>query len=213
MTRIKICGITNSDDAIAAVDLGADALGFIFAESPRRVEPRAAAQIISRLPPFVTTVGVFFNQELSAVQSAMSGSGCQVVQLHGEEPEYYVEALAHWPVIKALRVRAAKDIERLAPYGAARAFLLDTYVEGKPGGTGQAFDWNIAAEAHRFKKPVILSGGLSSENVAAALTVVKPHGVDASSSVESAPGKKDREEMCRFVAAVRAFDARSAEAK
>jgi phosphoribosylanthranilate isomerase len=211
MTRIKICGITNGDDAIAAVDLGADALGFIFAESPRRTEPRQAAQVISRLPPLVTTVGVFFNQELSAIQSAMKESGCQVVQLHGEEPDYYVEALAQWPVVKALRVRAAQDLERLVPYGAARAFLLDTYVEGRPGGTGQAFDWSIAAGAHRFKKPVILSGGLSSKNVAAALAVVKPHAVDASSGVESAPGKKDREKMRRFVAVVRAFDARSAE--
>jgi phosphoribosylanthranilate isomerase len=211
MTRIKICGITNLNDAMAAVETGADALGFVFAESPRRAEPRQAAEIISRLPPMVTTVGVFFNQELPAIESAMQESACQVVQLHGDEPAYYLEALARWPVIKSVRVRAAEDLDRLLPYGGARAFLLDTYVEGKPGGTGLPFDWNIAAATQRFKKPIILSGGLTCDNIAAALGVVRPHAVDVSSGVEAAAGKKDREKMRRFAAIVRAFDARSLE--
>jgi len=209
MTRVKICGITNTDDAMAAVELGAGALGFVFAESPRRVEPRQAAGIISRLPPMVATVGVFFNQELPAIESALEESGCQAVQLHGEEPPYYLEALARWAVIKSVRVRAADDLDRLLPYGEARALLLDTYVEGKPGGTGLPFDWNIAAAAQRFKKPIILSGGLTCDNIAIALGVVRPYAVDVSSGVEAAPGKKDRDKIGRFLAVVRAFDARS----
>jgi len=212
MTRIKVCGITNWEDAQAAVEFGANALGFIFAESPRRMRPDDARRIVERLPPFVATVAVFVDEELEAIRNCMDQTCCTAVQLHGQEPPFYIEALRNWTIVKAIRVRSAADIDGLVPYGEANAFLLDTYVPGKPGGTGVPFDWKMLS-AVRFKKPVILAGGLTPDNLAAALTTVRPYGVDVVSGVETKPGKKDREKMRRFIQIVRAFDAaHSAEA-
>ncbi len=212
MTRVKICGITNWEDAQAAVAFGANALGFIFADSPRRMQPADARRIVDRLPPFITAVGVFVDEELAVVTDCIEQAGCTAVQLHGQEPPFYVEALSRWTVIKAVRVRTAADLDSLVPYGEAHAFLLDTYVPGKPGGTGVPFDWNVLSPV-KFKKPVILAGGLMPDNLAAALTAVRPYAVDVVSGVEASPGKKDYERMRRFIQIVRAFDAaRSAEA-
>lgn len=206
MTRVKICGITNWEDAHTAVALGADALGFIFAESPRRIRPDEARRIVERLPPFVTAVGVFVNENVEAIKECMDRSCCSAVQLHGQEPPFYLEALSRWPVIKAMRVSTAADLNNLVPYGGASAFLLDTYVPEKPGGTGLPFDWSILSGV-KFKKPIILAGGLTPDNLAAALTIARPYAVDVVSGVESSPGKKDHEKMRRFIQIVRAFDA------
>jgi phosphoribosylanthranilate isomerase len=206
MTRVKVCGITNWEDAQAAVEFGANALGFIFAQSPRRMEPDEARRIVERLPPFVTPVAVFADERLEAIRECMSRTCCSAVQLHGSEPPFYLEALSDWTTIKALRVRTAGDLENLVPYGEAGAYLLDAYVPGKPGGTGATFDWSVLAGV-KFKKPVILAGGLTPDNLAAALTTVKPYAVDVVSGIEASPGKKDHEKMRRFIQIVRAFDA------
>jgi len=204
-TRIKICGMTSAEDALAAAALGADAVGFVFAPSPRRIEPSEAREIVRALPPFVTTVAVFVDASAGEIAEAMEASGCRVVQLHGSEPPVLIEQL-RWPAIKALRVREARDVEAIPAYSAAAAILLDAYVEGRPGGTGATFEWALAAEARRFGRPIILAGGLNAENVAAAIAQVRPFGVDVSSGVEARPGKKDHDLMARFVEAVRRVD-------
>lgn len=197
--RVKICGMTNWDDAQAAIELGADALGFVFAPSPRQVSPQAARQIIEKLPPLVTTVGVFVDEKPEAVTDNLEVSGCMIVQLHGQEPPEYLEKLEGRPVIKALKVKSAEDLEVIAQYQSARAFLLDTYVAGKAGGTGESFDWELAANANRFGKPIILAGGLSPDNVRQAIETVRPYAVDVSSAVEASPGKKDHRLIKEFI--------------
>ena len=204
-TRIKICGMTNRDDALAAAALGADAVGFVFAPSPRRIEPREARAIVAGLPPFVTPVAVFVDAPLDAITEAMEISGCRVAQLHGSEPPALIEQLC-WPAVKALRVRAGEDLDAISDYAGAAAILLDAYVEGKQGGAGETFEWGLAAEAQRFKRPIILAGGLEADNVAAAIARVRPFAVDVSSGVEARPGEKDHDRMARFVEAVRGTD-------
>jgi len=208
VTRIKICGITNTDDARAAVDLGADALGFVLAPSPRRIEPEAARAIIRDLPPFITTVAVVVNELFDDLRRKLDVAGCQAVQLHGEESPGYVEALSDWRVIKAFRVRRKGDLDGLADYPRADAFLLDSRVAGKAGGSGVAFDWRLAREAAASGKPIILGGGLSPRNVCAALEAARPYAADVSSGVESAPGRKDLALVREFIQAVREFDGR-----
>jgi len=189
MTKVKICGITNLEDALFAAEAGADALGFVFyAKSPRCIAPDRAREIILRLPPFVTKVGVFVNEELDRVTELMAHCSLDYAQLHGDEPPEQVAALA-LRVIKAVQVRSAADIERLAQYQAV-AYLLDTYHPTKPGGTGETWDWELAAAAKQYG-PVILAGGLIPENVGEAIERVHPYAVDVSSGVEAAPGIKD----------------------
>ncbi len=201
MTKVKICGITNLEDALFAAEAGADALGFIFyAKSPRCIVPDRAREIILRLPPFVAKVGVFVNKELDRVRELMAHCGLDYAQLHGDEPPEQVAALAP-RVIKAVRVRSAADVERLAEYQAV-AYLLDTYHPTKHGGTGEAFDWELAVEA-KSHGPVILAGGLTPQNVAAAIERVHPYAVDVSSGVEAAPGIKDRHKVRRFIMAAK----------
>lgn len=212
MTRIKVCGITNLEDARAAVELGADAIGFIFAPSPRRIEQTQARLIVERLPPFIATVAVFVDEDNESVKKTMEATCCTVVQLHGSEPPLALEALREWRIIKAIRVRRSEDMQIMAQYPTASGFILDTYVEGKPGGTGTSFDWSIVARAESHDRPIILAGGLAPENAAAALATVRPYGVDVSSGVELSPGKKDRAKMARFIEIVRAFDASLAQA-
>ena len=203
MVRVKICGITSLEDALAAVEAGADALGFVFyAKSPRYVVPDRAREIILQLPPFVARVGVFVNEELERVREIMAYCHLDYAQLHGDEPPEYLEAL-YPSAIKALRVRSAADVKRLSMYRAA-AYLLDTYHPTKPGGTGETWDWELAVAARRYG-PVILAGGLTSDNVAEAVRRVHPYAVDVSSGVESAPGRKDAAQMRRFVAAAKGF--------
>ncbi|MEA3345401.1 MAG: tryptophan synthase subunit beta [Chloroflexota bacterium] len=204
MVRVKICGITNLEDALAAEKAGADLLGFVFyPPSPRYVPPERVREIVGALrrsESAVRTVGVFVDEELSRVREAIRKCDLDYAQLHGDEPPPYVAALGE-RAIKALRVRSAADVERLADYQAA-AYLLDAYHPEKPGGTGRAWDWGLAAAAKRFG-PIILAGGLTPDNVAQAVHQVRPWGVDVSSGVESEPGRKDQDKMRRFVAAAK----------
>ncbi len=194
---MKICGITNLEDALFAAEAGADALGFIFyAQSPRYIAPDRAREIILRLPPFVATVGVFVNEELDRVKEIMAHCHLDYAQLHGDEPPEQVAALAP-RTIKAMRVRSAAGVERLSDYRAA-AYLLDAYHPTKLGGTGETWDWELAAAAKRYG-PVILAGGLTPDNVAAAIERVQPYAVDVSSGVEAAPGIKDHQKVQRFI--------------
>jgi len=205
-TRVKICGITSLTDAQAAVAAGADALGFVFVPgTPRFVEPSAAAAIVRELPPFVTSVGLFVNAEAGAVRDTIRLTGIQALQLHGEEtPEYARPFRETLKVIKAFRVRGAESLAVLPAYlDAADAFLLDAYVPGAHGGTGARFDWELAVTAKEHGKPVILAGGLSPENAAAAVRRVQPYAVDVSSGVEAGPGRKDHRKLREFLAACR----------
>jgi phosphoribosylanthranilate isomerase len=195
--KVKICGITNRDDALAAVFYGADALGFVFyPPSPRSVTPEQARSIVEQLPPFVTTVGVFVNENLERVREIMTHARLHAAQLHGEEPP---EACMLWtPTIKAFRVRNFSDLSPLEAFGGCSAFLIDTYSPDSYGGTGQTFNWDIAVEAKRYGR-VILSGGLTPDNVEKAIRWVKPYAVDVSSGVEAAKGRKDHEKLRTFI--------------
>jgi len=198
--RIKICGVTRAEDALAAVRLGADALGFNFwPGSKRHITPAAARVIIARLPPFVTPVGVFVNQLEGEMLAIAAESGIQVFQLHGDEPPALCARLP-LPVVKAIPVDQVRTLSRLLSYEVS-AFLLDTPSRGY-GGSGEPFDWSLA-EGVSDVAPVILAGGLTPENVAAALRAVRPYAVDVASGVESSPGVKDMARMSRFFAAVR----------
>jgi phosphoribosylanthranilate isomerase len=204
MTRVKICGITSAEDALAAVEAGADALGLIFVPgTPRFVRPDAAASILQKLPPFVFTVGVFLDQPLEDVLGITADLKLHAVQLHGDEPEAF-SGRVPVPVIKALRVR---DAESLMPIGSypAQAFLLDAYVEGQPGGTGTSVPWDLAVLA-KGRVPIILSGGLRPENVGEAVRLVRPFAVDVSSGVERFPGRKDHRKVEEFIDNVRHAD-------
>jgi phosphoribosylanthranilate isomerase len=200
VVRIKICGVTRLEDALLAARLGADALGFNFwPGSKRHVTPAAARQIISRLPPFVTPVGVFVNQSEGEMRAVAAETGIQVFQLHGDEPPELCSRLP-LPVVKAIPVDQVATLSRLLSYE-VQAFLLDTPSRGY-GGTGRPFDWSLA-EGVSEVAPVILAGGLTPENVADAIRAVRPWAVDVASGVESSPGVKDAERMSRFFTAVR----------
>ena len=193
--KIKICGITNEEDALLAVDLGADTLGFIFAESPRQISPEKARAIIQNLPPFIKTVGVFVNEEPGRLKKIQAECGLDLIQMHGyESPEQCRDLMPY--SIKALRIKDEKDIEGIDKYkGTVRAILLDAYQPGKAGGTGKTFDWSLAVKARETGIPIILAGGLSPENIQEAVTTVKPYAVDINSGIEERPGKKSQELM------------------
>lgn len=203
--RIKICGITNEEDAAAALLAGADALGFVFyRKSPRWIDPAVADRIISSLPPFVAAVGVFVNEEVKVVRDLMDGCGLALAQLHGDETAAYCLELAR-PAVKALRIKDRGSFLALAEFqgrAGIRGFLLDAYAEDAYGGTGRTVDWALAAEAARSAS-VLLAGGLTPENVAEAIRAVRPYGVDVSSGVESTPGKKYAEKVRRFIQSAR----------
>lgn len=200
MVRVKVCGITSLEDGLAAIECGADALGFIFAPSPRKLAPEAAAAIISCLPPLVSRIGVFLDHPLDDVRTIMQFCGLDMAQLHGSESPDFCRALGP-RVIKSFRVRDRLVLHEMARYTAS-AYLMDTYRPGLPGGTGETFDWSIAREAASLDT-VILSGGLNPQNVAAAIAAVYPFAVDVCSGVESSPGIKDYVKLKSFVAAVR----------
>ena len=197
MIKVKICGITNIEDALAAVEAGADALGFVFFErSPRNISPEQAVAIIRRLPPFVQTVGLFVNEELATVNSIADQCGLDVVQLHGEEsPEFCAGVRRR--VIKAFRVKDSSSLDQIEDYNIA-ACLLDAWSPLAHGGTGKTFNWEIAATASA-SKCIILAGGLTPGNVADAVKAVRPYAVDVSSGVESAPGYKDKRKLIEFI--------------
>jgi len=201
MVKVKICGITRTDDALHAADRGADALGFVFFDkSPRCVSPELAREIISGLPPFVTTVGLFVNEQPRRIREIAEFCALDVLQLHGDETPQECHLPPH-RVVKALRIRDKSSLTPLADY-AVSALLLDAWVAGAYGGTGKAFSWELAARAAETHR-IILAGGLNPENVADAVRSVRPYGVDVSSGVESAPGNKDPRKVEAFIRAAK----------
>lgn len=211
-TRIKICGIVDPDDARVAVEAGADALGFVFYRpSGRYVDPARAGEIIRRLPAFMDAVGVVVDLEPDELDNIARVSGIDYFQFHGGEDPETCEAAGR-PYLKALRVKPDTDIHPIARgYTGARAILLDTFVQEVPGGTGSTFDWSRIPAS--LPVPVFLAGGLNVENVAEAVRIVRPYGVDVSSGVEQSPGKKDPDKIRQFVRAVSESDAHSNHSK
>ncbi|HTZ17457.1 MAG TPA: phosphoribosylanthranilate isomerase [Dissulfurispiraceae bacterium] len=195
--KVKICGITNLEDALAAVEYGADALGFVFyPKSPRVVTPEKAKEIVAQLPPFITTVGVFVNEDPVKIKAVMTSTHLSVVQLHGEESP--AQCTLWTPTVKAFRVKDFVDLKPLEQYKCMSAYLLDTFAPSSYGGTGQIFNWDIALEAKKFG-PIILAGGLTTDNVEKAVRWVMPYAVDVSSGVEAEKGKKDLQKMKEFI--------------
>ncbi len=205
MTKIKICGITNEEDALQVVELGADAVGFVFASGPRRISPEAAMNIIDSLPPLVVKIGVFVNQDRRWIkEEVVSRCNLNILQLHGEEVPEDCLFFHPLPVMKSFRIKDESSLEKIPPYlPVVKAIVLDGYEEGKPGGTGKGFPWTLAIKAQALGKPLILAGGLTPENVGLAIRKVHPYAVDVSSGVESYPGKKDYEKLRQFIQRVR----------
>lgn len=197
MVRVKICGITNIEDALDAVEAGADALGFVFYKnSPRYIEPQNARRIIEKIPPFTITVGVFVNEDPLEVERISRLSGIDIIQLHGDEPP---QSIIHpEKTIKAIRIRELYDLEPLIKYHGVSAFLLDAYTPEAYGGSGQLFNWDIALHAKELGR-IILAGGLNPDNIEKAVRWVHPYGVDVSSGVEKEKGKKDKRLMRLFI--------------
>lgn len=200
--KVKICGITNLEDALAAVDYGADALGFVFYKgSPRYISTEAAKEIIRQLPPLITTVGVFVDETPERIEETFRHVPIDIAQLHGHEPPE--SCLLSRRVIKAIRVKELSDLEPLKRYRVS-AFLLDTYTPESLGGTGQIFNWDIAVAAKQFGN-VILAGGLNPENIERAIRWVRPYAVDVSSGIEEEKGKKDLKKMRLFIERAKAL--------
>jgi phosphoribosylanthranilate isomerase len=201
--RIKICGITQYDDAKTAVSLGVDALGFVFyPESPRYIHPAAARDIILRLPPYVSRVGVFVNETAETIFSVMVQAGIDTVQLHGDETPEFANSLS-CPVVKAFGVKPGFDIAILAPYKVS-GYLLDTWSEAR-GGSGATFDWSVARRAAQAYPNIILAGGLNPGNVREALENVAPYAVEFNSGVEIKPGVKNHYKLREAVEIVRSW--------
>lgn len=204
-TRIKICGITRPEDALAAVESGADAIGLVFYPgSPRAVSLAQAQAVAAVVPPFVTLVGLFVDATADAVGTVLQSVPLGMLQFHGDESADFCRQF-HRPWIKALRVRSADDITAgMAAYHAAAGLLLDAWQDGVPGGTGRTFDWQWVEP--RRARPVVLAGGLNAANVGHAIASVRPFAVDVSGGVEAAPGVKDPNLVREFIAAVERAD-------
>lgn len=200
--KVKICGLTNAADALGAAEAGADLLGFVFYEqSPRHVPVAVAAAITRQVPAFVAKVGVFVDAPEELVRRALSECGLSVLQFHGNEtPEFCIQFGVM--SMKAFRVRDAASLDMLPAYH-TDAWLLDAYTAGQLGGTGATFNWELAIAARKLGRPVFLAGGLTPENVADAVRRVQPFGVDVSSGVESAPGRKDLQKVRAFITAAK----------
>jgi len=211
--RVKICGITNADDARTAARAGADAIGLVFAESPRRVTVPQARAIVAALPPFVTPVGLFVDAQVDFVRQVAGDVGVSVVQLHGDEPGEMIDQLAPLRVLKGIRVRDRSfvdDVRRLSAWRGRGlcGLLLDAFSPDARGGTGKRFDWDLLAGAHEAgalvdTPPLVLAGGLTPDNVAAAVRRLRPWALDVSSGVESQPGRKDPDKIERFITQAR----------
>jgi len=202
LIKVKICGITNIEDALASCEYGADALGFIFyKKSPRFIEPERVKKIIRELPPFVTTVGVFVDDDADRISEIADAAKLDIIQLHGSEPPEFCNVFKR-KIIKAFKIQEqgarGKGQENEIRRYTVSAYLLDTYKEGVEGGTGETFNWEIAKEAKGFGR-IILAGGLTPQNVAEAVETVMPYGVDVSSGVEQKPGKKDLQKVKNFI--------------
>ena len=200
--RVKVCGITRVNDALTAVQLGAHAIGFVFwRKSARYISPHVARKIITVLPPFVSVVGVYVDPDPEWVEETCSVAGLSLLQFHGDEPPEFCSQFS-LPYIKAVRFRSGVDLLQYAVrYSGASALLLDTYVEGVPGGTGHTFNWSLIPQ--NLSLPLILSGGLHADNVSAAIEEVRPWAVDVSSGVEVAKGIKDADKIAAFMTGVR----------
>ncbi len=204
-TRIKICGITRKEDALVASDLGADALGFVFYDkSPRHVSIEQAAEICRVIPPFVTKVGLFVNPDEHVLRRVINGVNIDLLQFHGDESPEFCQKF-NLPYIKAIRAKSCDSILReINAHSNALAVLVDSYVPGVPGGTGSVFDWALLPEQDLHK--VILAGGLTPDNVAEAIKVVKPFAVDVSGGVEQSKGIKDQVKIDQFIKEVASAD-------
>jgi len=213
-TRIKVCGITNAQDALFAAEAGVDAIGFIFHRpSPRYIEPEEARLIIDQLPPFIDVVGVFVDKKRVEVEEIIQYCRLNYAQLHGKESPKYTERLFRFAspceVIKAFRVGSGTDAEEFKPYVPfVRAFLLDTFDQDLVGGTGRSFDWSLIDQLD-LVRPFVLAGGLNPQNIGTALQAVRPCCVDVNSGVEESPGVKDHRLIRAVIEAVRAFDKES----
>ena len=197
---VKICGITRLPDALHAVEHGANALGFVFwPQSPRYISPERAAAIIAALPSGVSAVGVFVNETVDGIKRVAAETGISAIQLHGDEAPTYAEAL-DWPVLRATTVEQIEQASAVWPTGTT--FLIDTADPVRRGGTGRTVDWQQAASAARARR-IVLAGGLTPDNVAEAVGMVRPFGVDVSSGVEDAPGVKNGDKVARFLASAR----------
>ena len=206
--KVKICGLTNIEDASFAVELGVDALGFIFASSPRQILPEKAKEIIHALPPFIKTVGVFVNEEPSSISKTVQFCGLDLVQLHGDEsPDFCGRFMPR--AIKAFRLKDESSLHPVASYcEKVRAFLFDAYSKDKRGGTGKTFDWDLAVRGKEPGIPVILSGGLAPSNIEEAVSHVGPYAVDVNSGVEERPGIKSRSLMEDLMNTIRKMERR-----
>ena len=201
MTRVKFCGFTHQDDVAQAVALGADALGFVFyGPSSRYVSPEHAQTLTRSVPAFVTRVGLFVDEEAETVQRIFEIARLNLIQYHGEESPEFCDAIG-LPYIKAFRVRKGMDLRtEMDRYPNASGFLLDAYVKGQPGGTGERFDWELIPHSHA---PIILAGGLTPDNAKDAIDQVAPWALDVSGGIETKPGRKDPDKMARFMNACR----------
>jgi phosphoribosylanthranilate isomerase len=202
--KIKICGVTNEEDATWAVNLGANYVGLNFhKDSPRKVSPDLAAKIVKKVPPFVPCVGVFVEQKAEEILRIVEKTGLMGVQLHGDHTPEDCRAIAEKmeiPILRAFRVAEEKDLEPIASFrGAATHALLDAKVDGLPGGTGQVFPWDLATRAKSFGLPIFLAGGLTPDNVRQAVEKVQPFAVDTASGVEKSPKRKDLDKMKKFI--------------
>ena len=203
---IKICGITNLEDAQNAVLFGADAIGLVFADSPRKITPSKAKEIIDQIGKSAIKVGVFVNEPIDNVKETVKFCGLDAVQLHGDESPDYCAKLKISKVIKAFRMKDETSLLSMKDYNGVFAYLLDSFSKDRYGGTGKAFDWSLAVKAKVLGKPIILSGGIGLDNIQDAIKAVRPYGIDISSSVEREPGKKDTFLMKRLIYAIKALD-------
>lgn len=205
MVRIKakICGITNTEDALASIKAGCDALGFVFyKKSPRYIDPKKARDIIMGLPKNVIKVGVFVNSNEETVKRIAKTCGLDILQFHGDESPEFCSRFKDYKVIKAFRIKDGLDLESILRYHPF-AFLFDTYTETQIGGSGKSFDWKLIRHVDGIKRPIFLSGGLTEKNVRQAIDCVRPDWVDVSSSVEIIPGKKNHKKVENFIRAAK----------
>ena len=203
MVKVKICGITNWEDAVASVASGCDALGFVFyKKSPRYISPKNAKKIIGLLPKNILKVGIFVNAQEKSIKNIAKTSKLDMLQFHGNESAQFCNKFKNYKIIKAFRVKDKLDFKNIKQYRVF-AYLFDTFVKSKIGGTGKKFDWKLLKQLKSTKRPIFLSGGLNEKNVARAIKYLRPSWVDVSSSLESKPGKKDPKKIQRFIKAVK----------
>lgn len=203
MVKTKICGITNLEDARNSCDAGCDALGFVFyKKSPRYIAPEKARRIIKRLPQQIIKIGVFVNAKEESIRRIAKLCGLNMLQFHGSESPEFCAKFKGYKIIKAFRIKGRLNLKNVLKYKVL-AYLFDTFVKSKAGGTGKSFDWKLIRHVGRIKRPIFLSGGLNAANVRGAIKAVHPNWVDVSSSVEMRPGKKDRVKVKKIIQAVK----------